>query len=164
MSVVNIVANLMTPEYPTLFMVRTPLMDDAENEGAFFSGEIRVKVPDAASPCSFKLHNNSEIGQGAGLIASIIPLAIVGALSRFQAAKSISLQRGFTMSWLVVGIIGFKATDDIVKDLQKDMKSSGLVPRLFNVFFLLYMGVYAIGGMVVVGFMIRDYGICTRLD
>jgi hypothetical protein len=108
MSVVNIIANLMTPEYSTLFLVRTPVMRDAEQDGAFFRGEIRVKTPDADNSSYDGIFDGLDGAPKLSLLGNaigLVPLAIVGALSRFQAESSTSIQRGFTMSWLVVGII-----------------------------------------------------------
>ena len=44
MSIVNAVANLLSPAYSTLYLVRHPAMDEAEAKGCYFSGEIEVEL------------------------------------------------------------------------------------------------------------------------
>ncbi|TLD12359.1 uncharacterized protein PgNI_02929 [Pyricularia grisea] len=41
---------------------------------------------------------------GTGTLVAMMPLAVVGALSRFQAAASDFYQQAFTMLWLGFGI------------------------------------------------------------
>jgi hypothetical protein len=168
----------MTPEYSTLFLIRTPVMREAERDGAFFRGEICVKTPKAGPPGTY--YNDIFWGEDGssnlsmlGTVIGLVPLAIVGALSRFRARNSTSIQRGFTMSRLVVGIVlgamlvGISSQSD--EELQLDEENSKTMKgrlRILggNLAFLLANGVCAIGGMVVVGLMIRDYGICTLID
>jgi len=159
MSLLNIVANLLTPEYSALFLVRTPVMEEAEADGGFFSGEILVKI-DHDSP-AIRDNGGSESNYEVliALCLGLIPLAIVGTLSRFRPANSTSLERGFTMSWLAIGIffgeIGGRrpltATPDLIRIIT--VYASNLV-----------IGVGAIGGMVVVGNMISKFGVCTIIS
>jgi len=91
------------------------------------------------------------------LFFAFIPLIIVGCLSRFARRSSTSLQRGFTMSWLAVGILYGMAVGlyDIGGRIDND------IPAV-TVGSILVVSVPALGGMVVVGMMLRDFGICTR--
>jgi hypothetical protein len=196
MSVINIIAGLLTPEYPAMFMIRTPIMDEAERSaGAFFGGEIRVKSPRARSTATYRdIDEDGEeedvIFSAVGLVMGLVPLAIVGGLSRFQTGGSTSVQRGFTMSWLVLGIAMGSALLTVTEEISRRvlygapaMTSliragpsaylSGMMMQrggyqtyvmLSFAWGFLVMGVCAIGGMVVVGLMIRDYGICMRVD
>jgi len=82
----------------------------------------------------------------------LIPLAIVGGLSGFRVQQSTAMERGFTISWLVVSI----AFGPFARLLQR---RSSLYPYLS----VLIFGAPTIGGMVVVGRMIGEFGICTRL-
>jgi hypothetical protein len=56
-------------------------------------------------------------------LVSIIPIAIIGGLTRFQPGASTSVQRGFTMAWLSVGI-AFGLT------LQDSFKEQWQMPEL----------------------------------
>lgn len=40
MAILNLIANITTPDYPAVFMVRSPEMDEAEERGGLFRGEI----------------------------------------------------------------------------------------------------------------------------
>jgi len=44
MSIVNLIANMLVPHYPTLYMVRTPTMDQAEEAGGQFEGVVTVQA------------------------------------------------------------------------------------------------------------------------
>ena len=105
MSLANAVANLLTPQYATIFVIRTPAMTEAEQRGkAFFKAAFEVdllNVPASAVPSKW----TPVIQTYLPLLLGLVPLAIVGGLSKFQAGNSTPLQRGFTKTWLVVGII-----------------------------------------------------------
>jgi hypothetical protein len=40
MSGINLLGNLVTPDFPTLYLVRSPEMREAENRGAHFEGVV----------------------------------------------------------------------------------------------------------------------------
>jgi hypothetical protein len=171
MSVVNIVANLLTPEYPCLFLVRTPLMDRAEADGGFFEGGLNLEIDSNEELDDFQGWNGgkSDKHRLLSLFLGIVPLAIVGILSKFRPEKSASIQRGFTMSWLVIGIYaGLQITAELTGRLQLfrymfDGSKEGLdlAGKVIYVSHLTPSVVASIGGMVVVGSMIKNYGICT---
>lgn len=101
------------------------------------------------------------------LFCSLIPLGIVGRLSGFQTGNSSQMEKGFTMSWLVVGII-YRLTFGLgdLSILMQFMTINGTRNKLestVRLYFsiLLGLGVPSIGGMLVVGIMIRNFDICT---
>lgn len=146
MSILNTIANLLSPEYPAMFIVRTDTMAEAEErEGCFFSGEIEVEL----NPESEPIAEHSDFGvAGWTLLLGMVPLIVVGALSHFQNGGSTTTQRGFTMSWLILSIVyGNMVGDDILADTLGSA--------------MLILAIAPVGGMVVVGLMIRDFGICT---
>jgi len=168
MSIMNIIGTFLNPEYPAIFMVRTQLMTEAESEsaGGFFAGEVLFKAVEGRPAYSsrpyagYEMSNYERDGffnQLIGILVGIIPLVIVGGLSRFQAQNSTSLQRGFTMSWLVLGII----VGGFLPPVNNDMVTGGGIKNRIANYFI--YSVPAVGGMVIVGQMIRNYGICTLL-
>ena len=193
MSVVNAVANLLTPQYATIFVVRTPAMTEAEQRGkAFFKAAFEVdllKVPASAVPSEW----TPVIQMFLPLLLGLIPLAIVGGLSKFQAGNSTPLQRGFTMTWLVVGIVyGFilhtnnPYPDDPLEEEKKrktkknknkkdkkhcsikqylidDAACESSAPDMSVFFITLLFSPPVIGGMVLVGLMIKEYGNCSSI-
>jgi hypothetical protein len=75
------------------------------------------------------------------VLAMAAPYAIIGGISGFQEGESTRAQRGWTISWLVLGQV-----------------FGGLLgPREY---FFLPWGAPAIGGFVVVGQMIMADGVC----
>lgn len=46
MSIINLFGNLLTPDFATLYLVRSPEMDEAESRGAEFDGVIGRVVVD----------------------------------------------------------------------------------------------------------------------
>lgn len=80
-------------------------MTEAEQRGkAFFKDALNVeliKVPASAVPSVW----TPVMQKYLPLLLGLVPLAIVGGLSKLQAGNSTPLQRGFTMTCLVVGIV-----------------------------------------------------------
>jgi hypothetical protein len=177
MSVMNIIGSLLNPDYPAIFLVRTPLMDQVESElgggsdRGFFAAEVRYQAVERGDRPRYYPDEELDTGAvagGAGLWIGCIPLAIIGGLSRFHAQNSSALQRGFTMSWVVLGIVGGSVVylaDRYTMDEEENEEFESFFGSffLFRILITLLYGVAAIGGMVVVGLMIRDYGICTLL-
>ena len=178
MSCVNIVMALVTPEYPTMYLVHCPDMDRvAENNRGLddvagtFEGiiaAIDTEVPGVrvhADPLFFggPLFLPYIIGY---LVTVCSPLAIVGGLSRFKAGDwSSSSDRGWMMSWLVVGA----ASSLFVRVLYGhafygETAARGGANFLCVLLFLVPLWIPAVGGMVTVGKMLKTYGICTRLS
>ncbi|KAK3302748.1 uncharacterized protein B0T15DRAFT_314050 [Chaetomium strumarium] len=196
MSLMNIIGSLLNPEYNAIFLVRTPLMDQAEshaefNGGGFFAAEVLFKAvenpkrphhPSSAinvpvltihafgpdldddkllieyGRMNILLDYGVMIEYGA-VIVGCIPLAIIGALSGFQPGNSSSLQRGFTLSWVVMGII----TAPFFYNLDKAPQGRDVARFYFGRAAIIIYGAAAIGGMAMVGLMIRDFGVCTLL-
>ncbi|KAK0652416.1 hypothetical protein B0T16DRAFT_406145 [Cercophora newfieldiana] len=175
MSIINIVASLLCPEYPAMYLVRTPDMDDAEKNGGKFDGIVaELAVPPPGSEESKVgagwLVSSLEHGMSTASILfwcflTITPLVVVGAFSRFRSGESsTTFDRGWIMSWLVVGSASsvwamlarfFLRDDSMIRD------------NLFSIMWVVASGLFwipAIGGMVVVGRQLQDYGICTRFD
>jgi hypothetical protein len=176
MSVMNIIGTFLNPEYPALFLVQTPLMIEAEfeSEGGFFAAHIHFKAAEDRPGTNHSSNNHNKATEIKSLTITIgsilvgsIPLAIIGGLSGFRAQNSTSLQRGFTMSWLVLGIWHgppiirmMLMNTDSVTDSEVESRAVRVIGPICV--YLVY-GVAAIGGMVVVGQMIRDFGVCTLL-
>jgi hypothetical protein len=174
MSLLNILMALVTPEYPCMYLVYTPDLDEACRDGGRF-GEViaavdteAVETPIALDPeedeqfiCWFLL---------IGLALTLPPLAIVGALTKFQAATSTVRQRGWMMSWLVVGSASSIWMRVVAKNIALDSYWEGVsTGKKINlvvgmVIYTFPPWICGIGGMITVGLMIKEYGVCTRLD
>lgn len=54
MSVMNVIGSLLNPDYPAIFLVRTPTMDEAETKnGSFFASEVLIKCRYEFHGCAF---------------------------------------------------------------------------------------------------------------
>jgi len=158
MSLVNLVANLMSPHYPMVYMVRTPLMNQAEEAGGRFEGVVGVQ--NSVNYINFKTASLSNILFWLLLILAIItPYIILKSMTNFDAGDSTQAQRGWTMGWLVVGQLyglltafaGFTFwLDDSLSSSQRYILCASIVPSAA-----------AIGGFVVVGQMLVVHGQCS---
>ncbi|KAF2794343.1 hypothetical protein K505DRAFT_374704 [Melanomma pulvis-pyrius CBS 109.77] len=102
----------------------------------------------------------------APLTFGAISLLIVGLMTRFRkGTDSTELQRGFTMSWLVVGMVFGFLTRSMSKLLLGVKGIWSAIKRVIG-FVLLYgvLLVPALGGITVVCEMIKSYGTCTKID
>ena len=101
----------------------------------------------------------------AGLVfvfALVAPYAIIGGLTQFHSASSTKAERGWTMSWIVVGqiygtyvagyLFGYWGQDEVEDEVDK--WGGGIT-------LILMVGAPAIGGFVVVGQMIIANGYCV---
>lgn len=100
-----------------------------------------------------------ELSTGFGILLSLVPLAIIGGLSRFRNGKSTKAQRGWTMSWWVFGLVSGYATGFASIEPEDYQRNKHFV----KLGFIIYAGP-AIGGFVVVGQMLASYGTCIRIS
>ena len=174
MSVVNIVASLLSPEFPTMYLVHTPDMDNARSKGGSFEGLVGSLVPLAHDTSE---HDKIPISWSDGqdpwfrwiyrlLVAVLVtvPLIIVGVLSGFRSGdSSTTAQQGWIMAWLALGSISSSLWLRSV--LARLGAVRGTLEDIFWTSFLsIPLWIPAIGGMVMVGLELREYGVCTRID
>ncbi|KAJ0108478.1 uncharacterized protein J7T55_002082 [Diaporthe amygdali] len=125
------------------------------------------------------------------LLVAVVPLAIVGGLTGFRTGSDVHVERAWVLAWLIIGsasailirqVSASVATHRRVMSLQDyilgrpDRRGKPQPPRRsissgergvsawFAIFVLFPLWIPAIGGMVVVGKMLQDFGVCTRLD
>jgi hypothetical protein len=90
-------------------------------------------------------------------IALVAPYALIGGLTKFQSQQSTKAQRGWTMSWLVVGQF-YGAALPIYEGFGLIPVKTAVKAWVEIVAMLPVLGVAGIGGLITVGMMIRDYG------
>lgn len=124
----------------------------------------------------FKLHDDPTTGIRKGILCFIIlpvllgsiSLLVVGCFSHFTKGNSTHSQRAWIMSWLVIGIASGVLVDWLgVLFLPAYDDEKGRTGKCQSVSFVItgvvVLGgffVPAIGGFVVVGNMLKEYGIC----
>jgi hypothetical protein len=89
---------------------------------------------------------------------SVLPVAIVGALSGFHKGHSTVAQRVWTMAWLSFGILG--PTFSIAFPVLYSIDRRGTLGILA---FMIFYAAPAVGGFVVVGQMLKSYGTCVNI-
>lgn len=172
MSIVNILMALVTPEYPCMYMVSTPDLDEAcKDGGRFVSAIAAVDTEAVQTPILLDKDEAKDYRLLVpAFIIALIPLAIVGALSKFEVGSSTASQRGWMMSWLVVGSASSYVMRFVAKNVPQNSYWEGLVTSkkvslaLVTALYTVPPWVCGIGGMITVGLMIKEYGVCTKID
>ncbi|KAL8348678.1 hypothetical protein RB598_001783 [Gaeumannomyces tritici] len=101
-------------------------------------------------------------------LAAGVPLAIVGAMSSFRPGRSTGEERGWTMAWLALGVLGQQLNAPAVliegrPIVNKAREATRYHRRLLYLLVVLVTGVPCIGGMVMVVRMIQKFGVCAWL-
>lgn len=214
MSFINLIGNLITPTYSTVFMVRSEVMDEAEARGGIFhgtigsvpthsdndngeeSGGIHTVSFGRSGQCSSdivcckglesrnsgfddrcptvqivvasvgryvtRLRSSSEKRMTAlayvlGVLGLLLPYVMISVLTGFDPRNSTHYQRLWTMSWLVVGqVVGI-----VVAFAMKGIHDCG--GRVILLFPSAILVIPAIGGLVTVAKMIKEFGQCLQL-
>jgi hypothetical protein len=96
-----------------------------------------------------------------------VPISIVGGLSGFKEGRSTHVQRVWTMTWLAFGVAvgsSFPFVIDFEKSFDRIRGEEG--SQYFIMVLLMLVVVYgapAVGGFIVVGQMITQYGTCINV-
>ena len=216
MSIINLTGAVLTPDYPTLYMVESEIMEEARRRnGAYFGGTvgkvksekpvtqssdvsfeiddqnrtiIRIHRFDSSCHVINELKNHEEAPEvlsdespsiivpqchddkadledsSIGLltiVVGLVPVAINGILSHFKAGKSTHAQRVWTMTWLAFGVF----IGALVEFKQTGLSYMDEGEIAYNSLQLLYFCCApAIGGFVVVGQMLMEYGRCIQIS
>lgn len=237
MSIINLTGAVLTPDYPTLYMVESEIMEEASRrKGAYFGGTVgnlKPKKPvTQSSDASFEIDDQNrtimrihhfdssthvsngfekseeapkvsmrqevlsdqsliiavpechDVSESAPplrklllsrdgkayrtellfvyltVVVGMVPVAIIGILSRFKAGKSTQAQRFWTMTWLAFGIYFGPALE---WKLTNRRYGDGERGAWMLVYLFLFCGP-AIVGFVVVGQMLMNYGRCIQIS
>jgi hypothetical protein len=209
MSLVNLIGNLVCPEYPTMFVVenneleylRQCICAQGMEDEFYVNGTVGklIEGTEDAIQHAIQFEMEEYIGRWQDvltqavkktgpvakqmlrynvgtILAAIIPLAIIGGISQFQNGHSTHTQRAWTMTWLVFGMItgitgkiawfseSWRQENSPLHMFRSGRSASLYDSFLFIPFILIFYSAPAIGGFVVVGKMIREYGVCTELS
>jgi hypothetical protein len=167
MSIINLITNLLRPEYPVMFMVHTADMDNAIREGGDFRGVVAAIDSDAvdqgitvgamAPELFFSLNMVGYVG-----ICIILPLAIVGGFSGFHSGQNVTIPTAWIFAWLIVGssaalwVRGLTGSGFVAESVRS--------PLLVRQLFVVPLWIPALGGFFVVGELLRDFGVCTSFS
>jgi hypothetical protein len=174
MSLINLLANVCCPQYPTVYMVETAVMREARmHPGAVFEGVVATidQDPDGDERDE---HDGVSSWRRTLTIAWWLPIVwtptalaivIIWILSRFRAGESSLTQRAVLMSWLAVGSwVGAGALDFPQESIETAKERQGKLAGFYLHVGRLLFAIPPIWGMVIVGRMLVDYGTCTLLS
>ena len=135
MSFVNIVASILSPEYPTMYLVYSPDMDLAEEAGGVFDSVVaELDISGTAGP-------KSSGGSGRPYLSWIITGSISG---------------------LFGALVGGSMKNELSKDDGPRAVKTGIYIGAMILMAPIWIPV--IGGMVMVSKQLAEYGICLRVD
>lgn len=187
MSLLNLVTSLFYPAYPTMFLVWTPDLQDALNQDhGRFSGivarvdmdylEDRRQTQHRRTRLTYRTWTNSRRGIAylvCYVVILTIPFSVVAGLTGFRTGSDLTVQTSWILGWLIVGSVSALPVRFITMSLFQGRKqgkgileqsNSVAADALIGWLVMLALWVPAIGGMVTVGKMLEDFGICTRLN
>ncbi|KAI3556926.1 hypothetical protein CABS01_09867 [Colletotrichum abscissum] len=200
MSLVNLIALLVTPEYNCIYLVHTPDLDKAKRLGGRFSGMVAsVDLDSIKEPLRTFWPSQAAHASyfAVTTVLLLMPAILVAGVTGFSPGHSTIYQQVWILSWLIFGIVmgpvirmltvfpseihgvyKIRANDAIAYALDRatfmQRAIDWLVAKYFRIIetsFYLYVIIGAaicftpaIGGMVVVGQMLQEFGVCRRLD
>ena len=92
-----------------------------------------------------------------------IPFVIIGVLTGFHPGQSTKPERVWTMIWYVFGGLFGWVTPIVLEILEKKDPITPMGTVFLRISYALMYGVGTIGGLVMVGKMLKEYGNCIRL-
>lgn len=195
MSIINLLGSLMCPEYPALYLVESEAMREArqaqemqegqeeqepqtreaqEQNCCFFEGTVGKLNVDYEKQMLKTVRSNGETYLT--FFLAVIPIAIIGGISKFQKGDSTQAQRVWVLVWVVCGVlvgglglpVGHLYYVGSLADLQgidkSNMRAPAVFPTLYKLATCLTYSAPAIGGFTVVSQMISVYGVCIKLS
>ncbi|ORX94724.1 hypothetical protein BCR34DRAFT_499061 [Clohesyomyces aquaticus] len=159
MSFVNLLSALLCPDYSHVYLVSSEAMSEAKSREGCLNRSY-VAIPSTSTPTDLSSlqqdFTRSTILAYASVLVGCFPLIVVGGLSKFRREHSSVAQLAFTMSWLATGIV----VGPIIHFIPYASRfSKSKVGKLG----LLLYSAPTVGGMIVVGKMIQEYGTCIRI-
>lgn len=184
MSIVNILAMLLTPQYPSMFLVETPDLDFAK-VGGYFAGAIakinldtRHSTARYDKPAAAFLEDDSNKAYLYWWIINIlilVPVGVIGGLSRFRfvTAANNPEQRVWISLWIFVGSyssLWLRYMDRYLSEYMCQYSLHGVSNRsfakwlTFRLLTIVPLWIPAVGGLVQVGLRLVSYGSCVRIS
>lgn len=179
MSLLNLIGSLVCPSYPIIFLIESQTLNDlrarVEAAGQTVNYPLSGTVGELTGQAEEEILRSFDETGIFGVLGSTVSgpyfgavrIAIIGGLSKFSPGGSALYQRVWTMMWLVVGFLFGPAASLAIEAV---LHGAGMytMPDILIIFLagVVALGIYAapaIGGLVVVGQMILDYGVCIRL-
>jgi hypothetical protein len=172
MSILNLAGNLMRPNYPSMYIVRSKTLDELQSgrTSNIVSATVgRIKETSVTSLSQEYKKLSIELMQKCGYAPVLgVHLLAIGTMTKSCKGYSSLAQRVWIMFWLVIGgtfgLSGFLRPDPFHPRFEKGTPWDRVyLWEIFMIPTLLVSSVPAIGGFVVVAQMIKEYGVCERM-
>jgi hypothetical protein len=185
MSLLNLITNLLRPDYPSMYLIHTKDMDYATRDGGVFSGMVAsVDTDRFAAEFEEPIDLGNELFREKWMlplyflsyfiIAIVVPLGIVGGVTGFREGSDITVRRAWILAWLIVGSVSsvlilwgdyvlLRAPAPGKRRRHRHRQSRLTSELIIIVFTSIPLWIPAIGGMVVVGQELKDFGICSDI-
>jgi hypothetical protein len=178
MSAFNILGNLMRPQYPAIYLVESTAMNEAKLlRNAVFGGTVGKLIEDDALEEDRVRRRRARYRSHyywispTFLLPTGLTVMIIYFLSHFEAGSSTLAQRVWIISWLsvsnfvqflsaLISTLNGQNWGKISAKSNKRPSMSVFLPMPVIIMF----GIPTIGGFVVVGKMLMEYGVCTVLS
>ena len=180
MSVINLFANLICPEYSAVYIVendafrrlREQIVTEHKELTYFVDGTVgklaSIGERDSSARRDETYTNSVFFYAMLSIALYAIVIALMGGLTKFHKQDSTLAQRVWIMIWLLegtsigvsVGVISL-ARSTLLR--HHDSSSKRLAFYAGELFLVLFFGAIAIGGYVIVGQMILQAGICESV-
>ena len=126
MSVINLIGNITSPEFFSVYLVRDGVMDEVEQRtGTKFERVVgEIQEPDWENDRPIMVGNDNilfsesvtvSIAQASykkimptmytAYLVAAIPLAVIGGITRFHPGHSTLAERSWIMTWLIFGMV-----------------------------------------------------------
>ncbi|KAF2094983.1 hypothetical protein NA57DRAFT_80148 [Rhizodiscina lignyota] len=169
MSLLNLFGNVMCPQYSSVFMVSTSVMDEAvQNQGFFDMIVARLddkNLDNYRDTRERSWANRIELRDLLWLPISFAPtalsLVVIWWMSGFKPGDSTFTQQFFTMSWLAIGsLVGIRSTRWEEKPREEVTAANRLGWLCAQIGILLVLGSFVGYAFYVVALEIIQFGIC----
>ena len=174
MSLINLLGNLVCPQYPTLYLVESGRSDQARTDPETIIdgsvGRVLREHHDRSLITSIFGKPSSPKRLVLSWFPTLVTLAIIAALSAFRKGSSTRSQRVWIMTWLAIDSFFGATFGSAVKFVKVHSKFArehgylGHVALTLHILFQICAIVPAVGGFVVVGKMLVEYGSCTAIE
>lgn len=184
MSLINLLATLLVPQYPAMYLVETEVMRECQQQpDAVFEGIVGILKENLEDLERDRMAPTLPDKYGFGWLLldlskrswwapiawtpTAVSLCIIWALSRFRPASSTPTQRGVLMLWLALGsYTGVLGYDHAISENRRNRRVT-LINRIVSIALVIYIHVLTVGpvvwGFIIVGEMLKEYGSCSQL-
>lgn len=177
MSFVNIIASILTPSYPAMYLIWTPDLERAKTQHGWqaegYIARLDVKSHrDESKKVPFEFLDNKDtrsyLYKLSVCLSVAAPIVVNFGLSKVRLARQNNPvgRIVWIMLWLLSGVVlpWYLQCVDRIFSGQWIRKKGNCSIVIFWLLYTSLLWVPGIGGMVHVGLMLKEYGACTKLD